>query len=113
MQTPKKAANRHEVHRNSALRQMAAVKPFIEGTVSSVKRQGCRKPGWQLTFKVKGKTRTVYVPMDKATEVKAWSQEYRRLKKLIRKVTTHSLAIIRRHVASRRADVPSRASMSR
>ena len=113
MKTSRKPASRHEARRENALRQIAAVKPFVEGAVCSVKRPGCRKPGWQLTFKVKGRTRTVYVPMDQAAEVKAWSQEFRRLKKLIRKVTTHSLAIIRRHVASRRAASPTRALKSR
>ena len=113
MKTSKQASNRHELRRDQVLRQIASVRPFVEGTVSSVKRPGCRKPGWQLTFKVKGRTRTVYVPMDKAAEVKAWNQEFQRLKQLIRRVTTHSLALIRRHVANRRAAGRSRASMSR
>jgi len=103
MKPVKKNATRHEIGRSHALRQIGRIGPFVEGAVCSVKRRGCRHPGWQLTFKVKGRTRTVYVPMDLADEVKAWSQECRRLKRLIRKVTTHSLAIIRRHVAARRA----------
>ena len=98
-----KTTNRHEFRRDSALRRMRQIKPFVEGAVCAVKRRGCREPGWQLTFKVKGLTRTVYVPMELAGEVKTWSREYRRLKKLIRTVTTHSLALIRRHVANRRA----------
>ena len=113
MRTPKEPLNRHAVRRNNALRQLARIEPFIEGTLCSVKRHGCRQPGWQLTFKTKGKTRTVYVPMDLASEVKAWTQEHKRLKKLVRKVTTQSLALIRRHVGARRAVRQSRVSTSR
>ena len=89
---------------------MAQTAPFIEGTLCRVKRKGCREPGWHLTFKTKGKTRTVYVPVALATEVTAWTKEYKQLKKLIRTVTRHSLALIRRHVANRRAASRSRVS---
>ena len=113
MKTEKQPPNRHEVRRTQALRQLARMEPFIEGTLCSVKRRGCRQPGWQLTFKTKGKTRTVYVPLELAAEVKVWTEEYKRLKQLVRKVTTHSLALIRRHVAARRAVRRSRASTPR
>jgi hypothetical protein len=110
MKTQKTASNRDEMRRLNALEQLGQIGPFVEGTLSSVQRRGCRKPGWHLTFKVKGKTETVYVPMDMAKEVAEWTKEYKRLKKLTRKVTQHSLALIRRHVARRRVADPSRAS---
>jgi len=110
MKTVSKDVNRHVIGRDSALRELATGKPFVEGSLCQVKRRGCREPGWQLTFKVKGKTRTVYVPMEMTAEVKAWTLEFKRVKKRIRKVTTHSLALIRRHVAGRRAASRSRAS---
>ena len=77
--------------------------PFIEGSLSAVRRRGCREPGWQLTWKEAGKTRTVYVPMDLVPEVKEWVARHKELKKLIRKVTAKSLAIIRNHTVRRRA----------
>ena len=89
---------------------MAQTAPFIEGTLCHVKRKGCREPGWHLTFKTKGRTRTVYVPVAMAAEVTAWTKEYKQLKKLIRTVTRHSLALIRRHVADRRAASRNRVS---
>jgi len=113
MQTTQKPSNRHETRRQNTLRQLARIGAFVEGTLSSVKRRGCRKPGWQLTYKVKGKTRTVYVPMDMAEEVAGWTKEFKRLKKLARKVTRHSLAIIRRHVTNRLAASRIRASTRR
>jgi len=95
--------NRHTKWRDSALARITQTGPFLEGSLCSVKRPGCAKPGWQLTFKQKGKTRTVYVPMDLVQEVKTWTRNYRRLKQLIREVSRHSLGLIRGHTANRRA----------
>ena len=95
--------NRHTKLRDAALARIAQIGPFLEGSLCSVKRPGCLKPGWQLTFKQKGKTHTVYVPMDLVQEVKIWTRNYRRLKKLIREVSRHSLGLIRGHTANQRA----------
>ena len=96
-------ANRHTKARDQALRQIAHVGPFLEGALCQFQRPGCAKPGWHLTFKQKGRTRTVYVPMELVTDVKSWTRNYKHLKRLIRQVTRHSLGLIHGHVASRRA----------
>jgi hypothetical protein len=96
-------ANRHSKARNHALRQIAQVGPFLEGALCQFQRPGCAKPGWHLTFKQKGRTRTVYVPMELVTDVKSWTRNYKHLKRLIRQVTRHSLGLIHGHVASQRA----------
>jgi len=101
--------NRHDTKRQAALAKIAQIGPLIEGHLSQFKRPGCVEPGWHLTFKKKGKTSTVYVPVDLAHEVKTWTKNYRQLKKLIREVTRHSLGLIRGHVANRRAALPSQA----
>lgn len=95
--------SRHSQARDNALRQLAKLGPFLEGALCPFKRPGCAKPGWHLTFKQKGRTRTVYVPMDLVSEVQSWTRTYKHLKKLIRQVTRHSLALIHRHVANRQA----------
>lgn len=95
--------NRHTKARDHALRQMAHVGPFLEGALCQFQRPGCAKPGWHLTFKQKGRTRTVYVPMDLVTDVKSWTRNYKHLKRLLRQVTRHSLGLIHGHVASQRA----------
>jgi len=105
--TPK---NRHEAGRDALLRKLAATGPFIEGSLCAVKRRGCREPGWQLTWKENGKTRTVYVPMDLVPEVKKWVAEHKKLKSLIRKVTAKSLGIIRNHTVRQRAAARSHVS---
>ena len=101
--------NRHTKARAAALRQIAQLGPFLEGSLSSFKRPGCTQPGWHLTFKQQGRTRTLYVPMDLVAQVKAWTRNYRHLKKLIRQVTCHSRALIHSHLASQRAASRSRA----
>ena len=76
---------------------------FVEGALCKVRRPGRKPPAWQLTFKQAGKTRTVYVPRELVREVQQWAKEFKHLKQLVRKVTGQNLAIIRRHVAVRRA----------
>jgi len=110
MKPPFITPNRHTKLRDAALARIAQTGPFLEGSLCPVKRPGCAKPGWQLTFKQQGKTHTVYVPMDLVKEVKAWTRNYKRLKKLIRDVSRHSLGLIRGHAANRRAANRFRAS---
>jgi hypothetical protein len=106
-------ANRHTRARDAARRQIAQIGPFVEGSLSAFQRPGCVQPGWHLTFKQKGRTRTVYVPRDLASQVKLWTRNYRHLKKLIRQITRHSLALIHGHVANRQAAKHYRALMGR
>ncbi len=105
--------NRHTRARQSTLRQIAHLGPFLEGSLSAFKRPGCAQPGWHLTFKARGRTRTLYVPLELVAEVKQWTLNYRHLKALIRQVTRHSRALIRGHRANRRAASRSQALMSR
>lgn len=109
MKTKTTTSNRHSKARELALRKLAQAGPFLEGNLCQFKRPGCATPGWHLTFKQKGRTRTVYVPLDLVSEVKTWTRTYKSLKKLIREVTRHSLALVRAHVANRRAAQRSRA----
>lgn len=95
--------NRHTHARQAALRQIAQLGPFLEGSLSPFKRPGCAQPGWHLTFKARGRTRTLYVPMELVAQVKQWTLNYRHLKRLIRQVTRHSRALIHGHLADRRA----------
>ncbi len=106
-------SNRHNRARESTLRQIARIGPFLEGSLSSFKRPGCAQPGWHLTFKQHGRTRTLYVPLEVVAEVKQWTLNYRRLKTLIRQVTRHSRALIHGHLANRRAANRSKALMKR
>lgn len=64
--------------------------------------RGEKHVGWYLTRKEKGKTRTVYVPVDLTEEVRAWVEEHQRLKKLVEEISQLNLALIRSHVTQRR-----------
>ena len=112
MKTTTTVSNRHSKARQHALRQIAQVGPFLEGALCQFKRPGCVKPGWHLTFKQRGRTRTVYVPMDLVSDVKSWTRTYKHLKRLIRQVTRHSLGLIHGHVANQRAAKRSQALTS-
>jgi hypothetical protein len=103
MKTPPTGPNRFEKRRRARLQELARIGPFVEGSLVGVQHPSCQHVAWRLTFKVKAKTRTVYVPVDMVQEVRQWTHAYRRLKKLIREVTRNSLALIHGHVAARRA----------
>jgi hypothetical protein len=111
MNPPASVSNRHTRARQATLRQIAQLGPFIEGSLSPFKRPGCSEPGWHLTFKRQGRTRTLYVPLELVATVKQWTLNYRHLKVLIRQVTRHSRALIHSHLANRRAANRSKALM--
>ena len=103
MKTTNPPQNRHHKLQAGYLKQIAQIGPFVEGSLCEFKRAGRKSSSWHLTYKLEGKTHTVYVPVDMVEEVQQWTKEYRRLKELMRKETKQSLAIIHGHVASRRA----------
>jgi hypothetical protein len=48
-----------------------------------------------LTFKERGKTRSVYVPKDLLPEVRSWLAEHKRLKTLLQEIHQLSVALLR------------------
>jgi hypothetical protein len=114
MKTKTTPQNRHRKLQASYLKQIAQIGPFVEGSLCEFKRRsGSKSSSWHLTYKLEGKTHTVYVPVGMVEEVRQWTKEYRRLKELIRKVTKQSMALVRRYSASQRAVGRSRASTRR
>jgi len=94
------------------LKQLQAKGPVLAASLVT-SRRACGNPrcrcarghkhlGHYLTWKVKAKTHTVYVPVDLLPQVKQWTQEHRRLKELVRQITQLSLALIRTQVTARR-----------
>ena len=97
---------------DSRVKQMTARPPLLAASLVSFERR-CGKPGChcaggqkhqghQLTYQVRGKTRTVSVPVDLTPEVRAWIDEYRRLKGLIQEISQLTLALVRSHVRERK-----------
>jgi hypothetical protein len=104
MKTTNTGESRHHRLREAYRRELGSLGLFIEGSLCKIRRPGRKPPAWQLTFKQAGKTRTVYVPAELVPEVQLWAKEFKRLKRLVRKITAQNLAIIRRHTAARRAE---------
>ncbi len=98
---------------DARLGQLSGGKPVLAAslvqTTKHCGRDGCHcKTGgephtaWHLTFKVKGKTRTVYVPLDLLDEVRSWVEEHKRIKALLAEVHDLSVALVRSHVTNRK-----------
>lgn len=105
--------SRFETRREAKLKQLARCQPFVAASLCQVKRR-CGNPrckcarglphqAFVLTYKVKGKTRTVHVPKDLLEDVKQWVKEHQRIRNLVREVSKDSLAIIHHHVPASRA----------
>jgi hypothetical protein len=82
--------------------------PILAATLTHVNKR-CGQPtcrcahgqphrAWHLTYKVQGKTRTVYVPHDLLEEVRSWIAEHKRLKTLLDEIHQLTVALIRTHV---------------
>ena len=117
--SPKVLKNR----RRAKLKKLATVGPLVTGSLVKIHRKcgnkNCRcakgegHPAHILTMKVKGKTQSVYVPVDLVDEVREWVRNYKSLKMLIREVSNLSLAIIHRHVAAGRGAAKKKSPASR
>jgi hypothetical protein len=90
-----------EQRREAWIRKLAGVGPLTRGSLVTAQRGG--HLARQLTVSVKGRTHTVYVPADMAAEVSAWTENHRRLQRIVREISKLSMAIIHRHVPARRA----------
>jgi hypothetical protein len=97
---------------DARVKKLAATGPVLAASLVKIKkhcgRPGChcqrgeKHVGHYLTYKEKGKTRTVYVPLDLLEEVKAWIAEHRRLRRLTQEISQLAIARVRGHVTARR-----------
>jgi hypothetical protein len=94
------------------VKQLVARGPVLAASLVQIAKR-CGRPGCHcrrdaphlghyLTYKVAGKTRTVYVPVDLLPDVRAWIAEHRRLKQLTREISRLALARVAGHVTARR-----------
>ena len=95
------------------LKKLATTSPVLAATFGQYThrcgRPSCRchhggplHAGQHLTFKEKGKTRSVYVPKDLLPEVRLWLAQQQRLKQLLKEIHQLSLALVRTHARHRR-----------
>ena len=93
-------------------KELQAKSPVLAASLVTLRRtcgnphcrcaRGHKHLGHYLTWKVKAKTQTAYVPVDLVPQVKQWTQEHRRLKQLVYHITQLALALIRTHVTAQR-----------
>lgn len=61
-------------------------------------RTGKKHTAYAVTSKVKGKTKSIYVPVDQAEEVRQWVQEYKRIQKVLKEINALAEQLIRLQV---------------
>ena len=95
------------------LKKLAAATPILAASLSAYThccgRPACRCHRGELlhrvqrlTYKHRGKTRTVHVPKDLVTDVRSWIAEHKRLKALLKEIHALSVALVQNHVRHRR-----------
>jgi hypothetical protein len=89
--------------RDGKMKELASVGPMVQGSLVKAKHKTCKHTAHMLTFHVRGKTHTVYVPLGMVKEVKEWSNNYKVLKKLLKDISKLNLAIIHGYVPTKRA----------
>ena len=88
------------------LKQLATSSPILAASFGTYThrcgRPSCRchhggplHAGQHLTFKERGKTRSVYVPKDLLPEVRTWLAEHKRLKHLLHEIHQLTVALLR------------------
>ena len=115
--------NTLKAQRDAKLRELAAVGPFIAGSVAAVKvrcgNPNCRCAAGErheatiLCKKVAGKSTSLHVPLELVEEVRTWSKENRRLKRLVKEISDLGERIVRLHVTATRAAAKNKSRASR
>jgi DNA-dependent RNA polymerase auxiliary subunit epsilon len=100
--------------RDAAIKRLSGGKPLMEGSLGK-KQVTCGNPNCRcmkdgekhishvLTKKVRGKTKSLYVPVDMVEEVSEWIKEHRRVKEELKKISALSEQIIKQHVSTKQA----------
>lgn len=112
-----------EKRRDAKLKQLAKIGPVLQGSLAEI-GVTCGNPNCRcargekhrshiLKQQVRGKTQSLYVPVDMVEEVREWMEEYRRLKGLLKEISELNRDIIRGHVPAKRARSANQAAAAR
>ncbi|MBI3412056.1 MAG: hypothetical protein HY040_27310 [Planctomycetes bacterium] len=96
---------------DSRLKKLTTSQPVLAASLVRITkfcgRRSCRcyrgekHVAYHLSYKVRQKTQTVYVPVDLLEEVRSWIDEHRRLKRLLQEISQLTLALVRGHAQAR------------
>ena len=95
-----------ELKKGKLISGIAKISAWMEGTIVTTTRicgkkncachkGGSKHPVMYVTWKENGKTVSLYVPKKLEDEVRGWGSNYRKLKKLIRKISNIQKDIVR------------------
>lgn len=102
------------MQRDARLRQLKDIGPFIAGSMVKIAHtcgnkehckcsRGEKHENYYLTYKVKKKTKTKYIPVAMEEEVREWTRGYKRLKGLMKEITQLGLKILRQYGIEKKA----------
>lgn len=102
-----------ERKRDSLIKKLAEIGPFVDGSLVKIKRRcgnknckcylkGEKHESYCLMYKVKGVTKAVYVPVDMEDELRKWNRQYKKLKNIISEISRTNKSIIARHVTEKK-----------
>jgi len=102
-----------ETRRDAKLKKLADAGPVLQGSIATVGVK-CGNPDCKcargekhtsniLTKKVNGKTKSVYVPADMLEEAKQWTQEYKKVKELMKEISDCNEQILKKYVKTKKA----------
>jgi len=111
--SPKLSIGVLQARRDARLKELAGIGPVLEGSLARIGvrcgnpncrcARGEKHPAYQVTKKVRGTTKTLYIPVDLVEEVRTWVREHRHAKQLLKEISTLSEKIVRARVPTRRA----------
>lgn len=121
--SPKLSIGVLQARRNARLRELAGIGPVLEGSLARIGvrcgNPNCRCARGQkhtahiLKRQVRGRTQSLYVPVDLVEEARRWVDEYRRARKLLSEVSELNRTILRAHVGIKRAKARNAAAAGR
>lgn len=83
----------------SKLKLLLSQGPVLEGTISRVDLKNSVR--YQLTHKVEGRTKTVYIPSQAVAEVEDWVKRWKEVKNLLKELNDSSRSILPSVLASK------------
>jgi hypothetical protein len=112
-----------ESRRDAKLKLISEAGSMIQGSLATI-GVSCGNPNCKcargekhvshiLNKKVRGKSKSLYIPKDMVETVREWVNENRRVKKLMKEVSDLNEQIIRSHVSTKRAQAKNRADAER
>lgn len=108
-----------EKRRDAKLGELASVGPVLQGSLAEIGvtcgnpncrcARGLKHRSHILKRQVRGKTQSLYVPVDMVEEARGWVEEHRRVQRLLKEISELNRSILRAYVPTKRARAANRA----